>query len=68
MGEFSTIMQTRDTGYANTENVFYCLNSTFLCHFLLRNYNVKLSSYTFYGGNVVCAYKNICSLGSCSIF
>ena len=52
------------SGYANTENVFYCLNSTFLCRFLLHNYNIKLSSDTFYGGIiVVCAHKNICCIG-----
>ena len=26
---------------------------------LLHDYNVKLSSYTFYGGNVVCSHKKI---------
>ena len=26
---------------------------------LLHDYNVKLSSYTFYGGNVVCSLKKI---------
>ena len=58
------------SGYANTENVFYCLNSTFLCRFLLHNYNIKLSSDTFYGG-IILLYvvtKTFVAWGSCSIF
>ena len=35
---------------------------------LLHDYNAKLSRYRFYGGNVVCAHKKICCLGSCSLF
>ena len=34
---------------------------------LLHNYNVKLSSYIFHGGNVVCSPPKNCCLCSCSL-
>ena len=43
---------------------------TFFAHFFvlaLHDYNVKLSGYTFYGGNVVCSHKKFCCLCSCSL-
>ena len=46
----------------------FCIVQLPLCRFLLHNYNVTLSSYTFYGGNVVCAHKNIYCLGPSSPF
>ena len=43
----------------------------FFLHFfvvVLHDYSVKLSSYTFHGGNVSCSHQKFCFLCSCSLF
>ena len=46
-----------------------CSTQSVFVHFFpvdLNNYNLKPNSYTFYGGNFVCAHEKCCCLCSCS--
>ena len=54
---------------SNQQKKQLCTCSTLFCTFLCHCCrNVKFTSYTFYGENVVCAHKKFCCLCSCSLF
>ena len=52
-----------------TTTTLQVLHTSFLHFFVvvLHDYSVKLSSYTFLGGNVSCSNKKFCFLCSCSL-
>ena len=55
----------------NKNNNKFARAAHFFLHFfvvVLHDYSVKLSSYTFHGGNVSCSHKKFCFLCSCSLF
>ena len=51
-----------NNNFARAAHFFFA----FLCR-CLDDYSVKLSSYTFLGGNVSCSHKKFCFLCSCSL-